>query len=153
VLSGTGTPGDTITIKDDAGQVVGTAVVAANGSWAITPTTPLPEGLNELSVTATNPTGQTSEPTALPITVDTSVPTGVTATAAQAQEAHAFVRSLVAEQFGADSAAKIRIQYGGSVKPDNAKELLGQPDVDGALVGGASLKLADFAAIVAAAKA
>lgn len=79
-----------------------------------------------------------------------AIGTGVTATTAQAQEAHAFVRGLLRNALGglADS---LRIQYGGSVKPDNAKELLGQPDIDGALVGGASLKLADFSAIVAAA--
>jgi len=79
-----------------------------------------------------------------------AIGTGRTATSAQAQETHAFVRSVLRERLG-DLADSIRIQYGGSVKPDNAKELLGQPDVDGALVGGASLKLADFAAIVVAA--
>ena len=79
-----------------------------------------------------------------------AIGTGRTATSAQAQETHAFVRSVLRERLGA-LADSIRIQYGGSVKPDNAKELLGQADVDGALVGGASLKLADFAAIVAAA--
>ena len=73
-----------------------------------------------------------------------AIGTGVTATAAQAQEAHAFVRSLVAEQFGADSAAKIRIQYGGSVKPNNAAELMACPDIDGALIGGASLEPQSF---------
>lgn len=79
-----------------------------------------------------------------------AIGTGVTASTAQAQEAHAFVRGLLRSALGglADS---LRIQYGGSVKADNAKELLGQPDIDGALVGGASLKLADFSAIIAAA--
>ncbi len=81
-----------------------------------------------------------------------AIGTGRTATSAQAQEAHAFIRSVVRQAYGA-LADGIRIQYGGSVKADNAKELLGQPDVDGALVGGASLKLADFAAICAAAYA
>ena len=57
----------------------------------------------------------------------------------------------MAQAFGKDAAAAVRIQYGGSVKPENAVELLGQPDVDGALVGGASLKATDFAAIVKAA--
>jgi triosephosphate isomerase len=79
-----------------------------------------------------------------------AIGTGRTATTAQAQEAHAFVRSLLRAQV-AGLADRVRIQYGGSVKPDNAKELLAQPDVDGALVGGASLKAADFAAILAAA--
>jgi triosephosphate isomerase (TIM) len=82
-----------------------------------------------------------------------AIGTGRNATPAQAQEVHAFIRGLLAATFGAPVAAKVRIQYGGSVKPANAKELLGQPDVDGALVGGASLKAADFAAILKAAVA
>jgi triosephosphate isomerase len=80
-----------------------------------------------------------------------AIGTGKTASPAQAQEVHALIRRLLTELFGADGAGKVRIQYGGSVKPDNAKELLGQPDIDGALVGGASLKAGDFAAIVKAA--
>jgi len=80
-----------------------------------------------------------------------AIGTGVTATPEQAQEAHAFVRSLVRDQFGESVAESVRIQYGGSVKPANAAELMAKPDVDGALVGGASLKAADFAAIVKAA--
>ncbi len=79
-----------------------------------------------------------------------AIGTGRTASSAQAQEAHAFVRSVLRGVVG-DLADRIRIQYGGSVKADNAKELLSQPDIDGALVGGASLKLADFSAIIAAA--
>ena len=80
-----------------------------------------------------------------------AIGTGRNATPAQAQEVHAFIRQLLTGMFDAQVAAKVRIQYGGSVKPANAKELLGQPDVDGALVGGASLKAADFAGIVKAA--
>jgi len=79
-----------------------------------------------------------------------AIGTGVTATPDQAQEAHAFVRALVQEQFGDAVAAKVRIQYGGSVKPDNAAELMSKPDVDGALVGGASLKADSFAGIITA---
>ncbi len=79
-----------------------------------------------------------------------AIGTGRTATSAQAQEAHALIRGLLRQHVGA-LADRVRILYGGSVKADNAKELLGQADVDGALVGGASLKLADFTAIVAAA--
>ena len=79
-----------------------------------------------------------------------AIGTGITATTAQAQEAHAFVRSVLRGVVGG-LADRVRIQYGGSVKPDNAKEILSQPDVDGALVGGASLKVADFTAIIAAA--
>jgi triosephosphate isomerase (TIM) len=76
---------------------------------------------------------------------------GRTATTAQAQEVHAQIRGLLRELGGTSVAEAVRIQYGGSVKPDNAADLLSQPDVDGALVGGASLKSSDFSAIVAAA--
>ncbi|WP_375745870.1 triose-phosphate isomerase [Corallococcus interemptor] len=80
-----------------------------------------------------------------------AIGTGRTATTAQAQEVHAAIRGLLARMYDEGTAERVRIQYGGSVKPDNAAELLGQPDVDGALVGGASLKAADFVAIVNAA--
>jgi triosephosphate isomerase (TIM) len=79
-----------------------------------------------------------------------AIGTGKTATTEQAQEAIALIRGLI-EARSADAANAIRILYGGSVKPDNAEELVSQPDVDGALVGGASLDPEDFAAIVAAA--
>ncbi len=79
-----------------------------------------------------------------------AIGTGKTASAADAQSAHAFIRSVVADTFGAEAAAKVRIQYGGSVKPGNAKELMSQPDIDGALVGGAALKADSFAAIIRA---
>ncbi|GAA5483531.1 triose-phosphate isomerase [Haloferula sargassicola] len=77
-----------------------------------------------------------------------AIGTGVTATAEQAQEAHAFVRSLIGETFGADAAARIRIQYGGSVKPGNAAELMACPDIDGALIGGAALEASSFLQII-----
>ena len=80
-----------------------------------------------------------------------AIGTGRNATSAQAQEVHAAIRALLGRLYDGETAGRVRIQYGGSVKPDNAAELLGQPDVDGALVGGASLKAADFAAIVKAA--
>ncbi|HTN52211.1 MAG TPA: triose-phosphate isomerase [Anaeromyxobacter sp.] len=76
-----------------------------------------------------------------------AIGTGKTATAAQAQEVHAAIRRILRELAGAAGDA-IRIQYGGSVKPENAQELMSQPDVDGALVGGASLKAKDFLAIL-----
>ena len=76
-----------------------------------------------------------------------AIGTGRTATSAQAQEVHAAIRGILRELAGS-VADGIRIQYGGSVKPENARELMNQPDVDGALVGGASLKAADFVAIV-----
>lgn len=77
-----------------------------------------------------------------------AIGTGVTATPEQAEEAHAFVRGLVQDQFGEAVADKVRIQYGGSVKPDNAASLMAKPNVDGSLVGGASLKADGFAEIV-----
>jgi triosephosphate isomerase len=73
-----------------------------------------------------------------------AIGTGRTATPAQAQEAHAFIRKKIGELYDADTARKVRIQYGGSVKPSNMTELSAQPDVDGALVGGASLESGSF---------
>lgn len=80
-----------------------------------------------------------------------AIGTGKVATPDQAQEVHAVLRGFLKERFGGTTADNIRIQYGGSVKPDNAAELLSQADIDGALVGGASLKADAFAAIVKAA--
>jgi triosephosphate isomerase len=77
-----------------------------------------------------------------------AIGTGKTATTEQAQAAHAFIRSLLVKLFDETVARKVRIQYGGSVKANNAKELMGQPDVDGALVGGASLEPRSFADII-----
>jgi triosephosphate isomerase len=77
-----------------------------------------------------------------------AIGTGKTATTQQAQDAHAFIRSLLVKIFDEPIAKKVRIQYGGSVKPANARELMGQPDVDGALVGGASLEARSFADII-----
>jgi triosephosphate isomerase (TIM) len=81
-----------------------------------------------------------------------AIGTGRNATPAQAQEAHAFVRHTLAEMADKTTAERVRIQYGGSVKPDNARELMSQPDIDGALVGGASLDPRSFAQIVKAAR-
>ena len=78
-----------------------------------------------------------------------AIGTGRTATPEQAQEIHAFIRSLLIDKYG-DTGKTIHILYGGSMKPGNAAELLAKSDVDGGLIGGASLKPADFAAIVAA---
>jgi len=82
-----------------------------------------------------------------------AIGTGRTATPAQAQEVHAHLRSVLTEKFGADFADQVRIQYGGSVKPENASELFGQKDIDGGLIGGASLKQDTFLAIVRGARA
>lgn len=77
-----------------------------------------------------------------------AIGTGKTASAADAQDMHAAIRALIAKLYGEDAAQAVRILYGGSVKADNAASLMAQPDVDGALVGGASLKAADFLGIV-----
>jgi triosephosphate isomerase len=77
-----------------------------------------------------------------------AIGTGKTATPEQAQEVHAFIRSILTDLYGEDVAQKMRIQYGGSVKPDNVKELMAQPDIDGALVGGASLDAEKFSALI-----
>jgi triosephosphate isomerase len=82
-----------------------------------------------------------------------AIGTGRTATPEQAQEAHAAIRQWLGKHWTAAAANQIRIQYGGSVKPENAAELMSQPDIDGALVGGASLNAASFSAIIQAAEA
>ena len=79
-----------------------------------------------------------------------AIGTGRTATPQQAQEVHAFIRNWLTEKYSRELAQDIRIQYGGSVKPGNAADLMGQEDVDGALVGGASLKAEDFVQIIQA---
>ena len=81
-----------------------------------------------------------------------AIGTGETATPSQAQDMHANIRGHLRENYPSFVADQLRIQYGGSVKPHNAAELLSQPDIDGALVGGASLKPESFAAIIRAAK-
>ena len=77
-----------------------------------------------------------------------AIGTGRTATPAQAQEVHAFIRGVLRELYGAETSAEVRVLYGGSVKPDNVDELMARPDIDGALVGGAALDAASFARIV-----
>jgi triosephosphate isomerase len=81
-----------------------------------------------------------------------AIGTGRNATPAQAQEVHKFIRELIAKLYSAAFAEKLIIQYGGSVKPDNSKELMSQPDIDGALVGGACLKADSFLTIIESAQ-
>jgi triosephosphate isomerase (TIM) len=81
-----------------------------------------------------------------------AIGTGRNATPQQAQEAHAFIRHILREMTDDATAERVRIQYGGSVKPENARELMSQADIDGALVGGASLDPRSFAQIVKAAR-
>jgi triosephosphate isomerase len=81
-----------------------------------------------------------------------AIGTGKVATPQQAEEVHLALRKILCEQFNSEVAEKVVIQYGGSVKPENAAELLGQPNIDGALVGGASLKADQFLGIIAGAK-
>ncbi|KQS53312.1 MULTISPECIES: triose-phosphate isomerase [Flavobacterium] len=78
-----------------------------------------------------------------------AIGTGETATPEQAQEMHKFIRETITAKYSATLAEEVSILYGGSVKPDNAKEIFSKPDVDGGLIGGAALKASDFAAIVA----
>jgi len=80
-----------------------------------------------------------------------AIGTGRNATPQQAQEVHCFIRKLLADMYDSQLAAPVHILYGGSVRPDNAAELMRQQDVDGLLVGGASLKADDFLAIIGAA--
>jgi triosephosphate isomerase len=77
-----------------------------------------------------------------------AIGTGKTATPEQANEVQAFIRGQISKKYNPDAAQALRIQYGGSVKPDNVKQLMAQPDIDGALVGGASLKVDSFTALV-----
>ncbi len=81
-----------------------------------------------------------------------AIGTGRTATDAQAQEVHAFIRDLIGRMWNADFAGKVRIQYGGSMKPENARGLMSQKDIDGGLIGGAALKADSFLKIVEAGK-
>ena len=77
-----------------------------------------------------------------------AIGTGLTATPEQAEEVHALIRSVLADGFGQDTADAVRIQYGGSVKPDNAAILFSQPNIDGGLIGGAALDAESFASVV-----
>lgn len=77
-----------------------------------------------------------------------AIGTGKVATPEQAEQVHAHIRNILTDQFGEDVAQATRIQYGGSVKPGNAQELLSQPNIDGALVGGASLDAESFLGII-----
>lgn len=81
-----------------------------------------------------------------------AIGTGETATPGQAQDMHRFIRSLISEQWGEEKSKNVRILYGGSMKPANAEELLSQPDVDGGLIGGASLKADSFSEIISIAE-
>lgn len=79
-----------------------------------------------------------------------AIGTGETATPEQAQEIHAYIRKLISDKYGDDVANEVSILYGGSVKPNNAKEIFSQPDIDGGLIGGAALKIEDFSKIIEA---
>ncbi|PIE50113.1 MAG: triose-phosphate isomerase [Flavobacteriales bacterium] len=79
-----------------------------------------------------------------------AIGTGETATPEQAQEIHAHIRGLIADKYGAEVANEVSILYGGSVKPNNAKEIFSQPDIDGGLIGGAALNIEDFSKIIEA---
>lgn len=103
---------------------------------------------NQITLGLTNVTDQELANIVIAYEPVWAIGTGVTATAEQAQETHAFVRSVIADLYDSKAAEAIRIQYGGSVKPANAQELLSQPDIDGALVGGAALEPSSFYGIL-----
>lgn len=103
----------------------------------------LDEGLNNLSASDFSEVIIAYEPV-------WAIGTGLTASPEQAQEMHIFIRKLISERFGSGAAENVSILYGGSCKPSNAAEIFVQPDVDGGLIGGASLKTEDFCAIVEA---
>jgi triosephosphate isomerase len=102
------------------------------------------EGLNDISVAEMGKIIIAYEPV-------WAIGTGKTASPEQAQEVHEFIRNLIKEKYNESVAANVIIQYGGSVKPDNAKDLLSRKDIDGALVGGACLKADSFIGIITAA--
>ena len=77
-----------------------------------------------------------------------AIGTGLVCPATVAQEVHAYIRSLISKKYGSEIASKSIIQYGGSVKPDNVKEIMSMPDIDGCLVGGASLSADSFSKII-----
>ncbi len=105
--------------------------------------------VNKRQLNGSLPAGATSANTVIAYEPVWAIGTGRVATPEQAQEVHAFIRSTLAAMIGAEEAGKTRILYGGSMKPDNAAQLLALADVDGGLIGGASLKVADFWAIAA----
>lgn len=121
--------GETLAQRD-AGQTLDVNKSQLRGSW---------------------PKGGTAENTVIAYEPVWAIGTGRVATPEQAQEVHAAIRAELSEMIGAEEAGKVRILYGGSMKPDNAAQLLALPDVDGGLIGGAALKVDDFWAIAQAA--
>lgn len=103
--------------------------------------------VNRRQLLGSLPEGATPDNTVIAYEPVWAIGTGRTATPEQAQEVHATIRAELAKALGQDAADRMRILYGGSMKPDNARELLALPDVDGGLIGGASLKVEDFWAI------
>jgi triosephosphate isomerase len=106
--------------------------------------------VNRSQVQGSLPDGATAANTVIAYEPVWAIGTGRVASPEQAQEVHALIRSELAARLGAAEAAKMRILYGGSMKPDNAKALLALPDVDGGLIGGAALKVEDFWAVASA---
>lgn len=106
----------------------------------------------EKQIKASVPASATSSNTVIAYEPVWAIGTGKTATPKDAEDVHAHIRKVLASKFGKSVASKMRILYGGSMKPSNAAELLGQPDIDGGLIGGASLKAEDFVSIISQVK-
>lgn len=104
--------------------------------------------INRSQLLGSLPDGATPANTVIAYEPVWAIGTGRVATPAQAQEVHAAIRAELTKKLGGEAASKMRILYGGSMKPDNARELLALPDVDGGLIGGAALKVSDFGAII-----
>jgi hypothetical protein len=152
-------------ITADQAREAEKAVAAADDIAELPPLTGVPIPIKDLNMVAgvRQTLGSKAFETSVPDTDDYvvvnikqagAVITGKTATPDQAQEVHALIRETLAKLVGAETVETVRIQYGGSMKPSNAAELLAKKDIDGGLIGGAALKAADFAGIIeAAAKA
>lgn len=142
---------ETVRAKAAAGLRAGLVVIVCVGETEAERDAGRTEAVVARQIAGSVPPAATPETVVIAYEPVWAIGTGKTATPEEAQAVHARIRAELAALLGAGAAARMRILYGGSVKPGNAAELLGQPDIDGALVGGASLKAGDFWGIVGAA--
>ncbi|SBV95466.1 Triosephosphate isomerase [uncultured Alphaproteobacteria bacterium] len=142
----------TVRDKAEAGLRAGLIAIVCVGETEVERDAGQTEAVVARQIAGSVPSAATPETVVIAYEPVWAIGTGKTATPAEAQAVHARIRTELDALLGSATAARMRILYGGSVKPGNAAELLGQPDIDGALVGGASLKASDFWGIVRAAK-